>query len=179
MSRVIDLQEVRFRAAVKRGYRNWVSRFGEPFGPDTRFTDMSMETLSYLAQGKDKGTFYLYDLIMNLKGLGTGFEFNELTPKNKMVVIDLYLFVLDQVRFECMKRLEWIERYPGEAHALAELIDQYNDLAPRLQAKIPELSRTHPGYDEYRELNTFDQEGFIRKLIPKALKAVEDYASTR
>jgi len=178
MSRVIRLEEARLHMAAKRGYRNWAGRFNEAFGLETRLDGISMETLSYLAQGKDKGTFYLYDLIMNLREMGNGFEFHELSPKNKMEVIDLYLFVLDQIRFECMKRLGWLESYPAEEVPLADMIVRYGELAPVLQARVPLLSRTHPGYEQYRKLNTFDREGFIRKLIPEALKRVNSYSST-
>jgi len=119
MSRVIDLEEGRLLVAVKRGYRNWEKRFKESFGPETKLSQISSATLSYLAQGKDKGTFYIYDLIMNLQHLGSGFDFSELNPRQKMALIDQYLFVLDRVRFECMKRLGWLKSYPGEDIPLA------------------------------------------------------------
>ena len=105
MSQVIDLEESRLLVAARRGYRNWSSFFKEDFGVATRLSQISLKTLSFLAQGREKGTFYIYDLVMGLKGLGSGFEFAELSPKKKMVVIDLYLFLLDRIRFECMKRL--------------------------------------------------------------------------
>jgi hypothetical protein len=178
MSRIIDLEEGRLLMAVRRGYRNWVSRFDEEFGLKTRLCQVSLETLSYLAQGKDKGTFYLYDLIMNLKDLGSGFEFNELNPKQKMAVIDQYLFLLDRVRFECMKRLGWLETYPGEEFTLVELITQFDKLAPGLQASVPLLSKTHPGYKKFLAMNAFDRETFVRKLIPKALNEIQDSSTT-
>ena len=69
MSRVIDIEEARLLKAVKKGYRNWKSRFKEEFGVDTCLSHMSFDTLKFLAQGKEKSTFYLYDLVLNLKGL--------------------------------------------------------------------------------------------------------------
>lgn len=178
MTQVIDLEEGRLLLAVKRAYRNWESRFKEEFGLDTRLSQISLKTLSFLAQGKDKGTFYLYDLIMNLQGLGSGFEFNELSPKKKMAIIDQYLFLLDQIRFECMKRLGWLTSYPGEDFTLVELIKQFYRLAPSLQAKVPILSRDHAGYEQYSAMNTYDKEGFVRKLIPDVLKEMQDYSTT-
>ena len=178
MPRVIDLKEGRLLLAVKRGYRNWTSRFREPFGPDTRLSHISFETLAYLAQAKDKGAFYLYDLIMSLKDLGSGFEFNELDPRSKMAVIDLHLFLLDRIRFECMKKLGWLDSYPGEEFTLVELITQFNRIAPGLQAKIPLLSKDHPDYKEFSSINTFDKEGFIRRLIPRLMKEIEGYSDT-
>ena len=175
---IIDLEEGRLLMAVKKGYRNWESRFKERFALETRLSQISIRTLSFLAQGKDKGTFYLYDLIMNLQNLGSGFEFNELSPKKKMAIIDQYLFMLDQIRFECMKRLGWLESYPGEALTLVELIRQFDTLAPGIQAEVPLLSRRHAGYEQYSMMNTYEKEGFIRKLIPEALKEIQDYSTT-
>jgi len=178
MSQVIDLNESRLHAAAKRGFRNWKAHFKETFGLKTQLSEISLKTLSFLAQGRDKGTFYLYDLIMNIKGLGSGFEFDELSPKKKMSVIDLYLFLLDRIRFECMKRIGLLETYPGEGIPLVELIVNFNTLAPGLQAEIPVLTPDHPGYKEYSEMNTFDKEVFIRKLIPKVLEDIQNYSKT-
>ena len=174
MSQVIDLEESRLLVNARKGFRNWSGFFKEEFGVETRFSKISSKTLSFLAQGREKGTFYIYDLIMNLKGLGSGFEFAELSPKKKMIVIDLYLFLLDRIRFECMKRLSWLKSYPGEKLALVELIVNFDKLAPSLQSEIPELRPDHPHYQEYSELNTFDKEVFIRKLIPLALEEFQD-----
>jgi len=110
---------------------------------------------------------------MNLKGLGSGFEFEELSPQKKMSVIDQYLFLLDRIRFECMKRMKWLESYPGENFTLVELIVNFDKLAPRLQAEIPELNADYPGYKEYSKMNTFDKEVFVRKLIPQVLEEIQ------
>lgn len=178
MTRVIYMEEGRLLMAVRKGYRNWESRFKEGFGLGTRLSSISLATLSFLAQGKDKGTFYLYDLIMNVQGLGSGFEFNELGPKKKMAIIDQYLFLLDQIRFECMKRLGWLRSYPGEDFTLVELIKDFYRLAPSLQARVPVLSKDHAGYEQYAAMNTYDKEGFVRKLIPAVLKEIQDYSTT-
>jgi hypothetical protein len=178
MPRIIDMEEGRLLLAVKRGFRNWTSRFKEDFGPDTRLCHLSIKTLSCLAHGRDKGAFYLYDLIMSLKNLGSGFEFHELDPKNKMAVMDLHLFLLDRVRFECMKRLGWLETYPGEEFTLVELIVQFERLAPGLQARIPLLSQDHPAYTRFSAANAFDKEGVIRRLIPGLMKEIEGYSDT-
>jgi len=174
MSRIVDLAEGRLVLAAKRGYRNWVSQFGQHFGVDTKLSDISQPALSYLAQGKDKGTFYLYDLIMNLESLGSGFEFNDINAKSKMAVIDRYLFLLDRIRFECMKRLGWIDHYPGEELTIVEIVTRFEEVAPGIQAKVPALSPAHPGYEEFCSLNAFDQEAYIRRLIPPVLKKIQD-----
>lgn len=170
---VIDLRKARLELAAKRGYRNWVTRFKEAFYFKTRPCDISSETLSHLAKGKGENAFCLYDLIMNLLELGSGFELNELDSEEKMTVIDRYLFVLDIIRFEYMKRAGWLESYPGENLALAEVIIDFTKLGPSLKARLPDLSPDHPNYNLFLEMNTFEKTEFIRKLIPEILKEIE------
>lgn len=178
MSEVIHMEDGRRLLAAKRGFRNWVSRFKEEFGPNTRLSDISLPTLSFLAQGRDKGAFYLYDLVMGIRNLGSGFEFHELEPRAKMKVMDIHLFLLDRIRFECMKRIGWLEAYPGEEFTLMELVLEFDRLAPGLQAKIPRLRPDHPEFPRFSAANVFDKEGVVRRLIPALVKAIEGYADT-
>ncbi len=178
MSEVVDLQEAKLDMAVRRAFRNWKSEFQEAFGRDTRCAGLSQKTLAVLIQGKDKGTFYLFDLIMTLENLGSGFEFNELNPKEKIAVMDRYLFLLDRLRYEYMKRLGWLSGYPGEERTLVELICHFDDWAPELQARTPLLSPDHSAYGKFCRMSSFEREEFIRKLIPEALKGLRNYSTT-
>ncbi len=171
MRRVVDFDKARAEVAVNRGYRNWKSRFHGSFGADTRPADLPDDTLAFLARGDEEAAFYLYDLIMNLLHLGSGFEVRELSPSDRMAVMDRYLFVLDRVRFEVMRRLGWLEAYPGEEHSLVELVTRYEPLAPGLQARVPDLSRHHPDYPAFCLVSAMEKESCVRRLIPAALEA--------
>ncbi len=171
MTEVVDLDRARHEAAVRRGYRNWRSRFQEEFDEATRATDLSDATLRTLSRGSEEAAFYLYDLIMSVLQLGSGFEIRELSPEDRLRVMDRYLFVLDRLRFEVMRRLGWVDAFPGEDESLVELVRHYDTLAPALQAAVPELNRDHPDYEVYRTVSTFEKESFIRKMIPAALEA--------
>ncbi len=171
MDRVVDLDKARLEAAVRRGYRNWRSRFEEDFTESTRVKDLSDATLRILSRGNEEGAFYLYDLIMGLLHLGSGFEIRTLAPEDRLRVMDRYLFLLDRFRFEVMRRLGWVGAFPGEDRSLVELITHYETLAPAIQARVPELNPDHPDYDAFRAVGTLEQESFIRKLIPAALDA--------
>jgi hypothetical protein len=178
VTEVVEIKKARLEMAVRRGYRNWKSQFKEDFGFQTHLSDISTKTLISLGYGKEKSTFYLFDLIMNIENLGSGFEFSEIDPKDKMAVLDRYLFLLDRTRFEYMKRLGWLENYPGEDFSLVDLILGFDRLAPRLQANTPTLSRDHDAYDEFQRMNVFEREELVRKLIPQALKHMEDQSSS-
>ncbi|MBW2129263.1 MAG: hypothetical protein JRH13_07845 [Deltaproteobacteria bacterium] len=178
MTEVVEIASARLELAVKRGYRNWKTRFKEAFGRETRFAHLSDPTLAVLARGKDEGTFYLFDLIMSLEHLGSGFEFGELDPRRKIAVMDRYLFLLDRLRYEYMKRKGWLAEYPGEEFSLVELLLSYERLAPRLQAETPILSKDHPAYEGFSKMSAFEREEFIRRLIPEALRELEDQSTT-
>ena len=178
MTSIVNLEQVRRAKAARRGFRNWITRLGEDCGLETRLKDISTKTLALLAEGKDSSSFYLFDLIMNLQNLGTGFEFHDLDGKEKLGVMERSLFLLDRIRFEYMKRLKWLESYPGEEFSLVELVTQYDEMAPRLQAQTPSLKLGHPDFARYRAMNAFQKETLIRQLIPKALRTIQDHSST-
>ena len=128
MSGVVDLGTARLEKKVKKAYRNWTAQFGDNFDSTTGFGDIQDSVLAVLAAGTGNSSFYFYDLIMNLEGMGSGFSFNELEPDKKLVVLDRHLLLLDRSRFEYMKRLGWITSYPGEEITLVELILNFNNL---------------------------------------------------
>jgi hypothetical protein len=177
MEGAINLNEARKELAARKAFRNWKARFQEEFGVQTVLGDVSTRSLMMLAEGKDS-TFYLLDLVMNLQNLGSGFEFNALAPGDKMRVMDAYLFLLDRIRYEWMKRLGWLETYAGEEMTLVDMVLEAEELAPRLQACTPVLSRRHPRYGEYHDLNAFQREELVRRLIPLALKEIKDQSTT-
>ena len=125
MTEIVDLKLARLEKRARLGYRNWVSRFGENFELSTRLSQISDKTLIFLARGKENSPFYLHDLIMHLQDLGSGFEFNDLDMKDKMSVMDRHIFLLDRIRFEYMKRLGWLESYPGQEFTIIDLIKKF------------------------------------------------------
>jgi len=179
MANVVEMKKARLEIASKRAFRNWKSKFREDFDGATRLSHLSDETLTFLAQGKADSSFYLYDLIMNLQDLGSGFELNDLNPEEKISVIDRQLFLLDRIRFEYMKRLGWLESYPGEEYSLSELVISFDKLGPVCQTRHPDLAMDHPDYQTYGNMiDPFEREEFIRKLIVKAIEEIKYHSST-
>ncbi len=178
MSEVIDLRKRRAARSAGRAFRNWGKKFDEEFGPHTRLCDITISTLAFLARGEDEATFYFYDLIMNIRGVGTGFQFDTLGAEEKIRVTERYFFLLDQVRYECMRRIGWLQSCPSEEFTLVELIENFDSAAPAIQADIPMLSASHPRYEEFAGLIAMEKESFIRGLIPAALEELDRYSST-
>lgn len=172
MSQIVDLETARLELKAKKGFKKWSNHFEFSFGISTRMDEIPDKALAFLAGGNQKSSIYYYDLIMNIKDLGSGLEFHELDPTDKIAVIDIYLFLLDRARYEHMKRLEWLASYPGEEYPLVELVTNFDDLAPDIKATPAVLNQSHPCYREYNSRNLIGKEEIIRKLIPQALDKI-------
>ncbi|MBW1920035.1 MAG: hypothetical protein JRI81_07385 [Deltaproteobacteria bacterium] len=177
-NRVVQISRARLESLVRKGFRNWKTQFHEDFDIHTKPSNLSTKTLIQLAAGKENSSFYLFDLIMNLLDFGSGFEFNSLQSAKKMAVMDRYLFLLDQIRFEYLKRLGWLDSYPGEEYSIVDLVIHFEDLAPRIQATTPLLGSKHPEFEEFCNMNAFQKEEFLRSLISRALKQIQDHSTT-
>ena len=77
-----------------------------------------------------------------------------------------------------MKRLGWLAHFPGEEYPLVALILHYNELAPRLQADTPIVSRDHPEYERFLKMKPEEQNELIQKMIPDVIKAIQDHSTT-
>ena len=75
MAEIIDLERFRSKVAADQGFRSWLARFQEQFGPDTRLQDLSQSTLLYLATPGEENLFVFFDLVMGAQGLGGSVRF--------------------------------------------------------------------------------------------------------
>lgn len=173
MSEIVDFQSKKRQMAARRGFRSWVSRFSESFDEHTRFRDVSDRTLCTLIKGGDESTRPVYDLVMGFHGLGAGFKFHDLEAADKMEVMDIVIFLLDQFRFEAMRRLGWLEDDPRLDMPLVEAIDEYPSRFVHDRHRTPRLSPDHPGYEEYTRAFENDRYAFVRKLIPDVIEIYE------
>ncbi len=177
MAEVIDLERHRTRVAADQGFRTWLARFEEQFGPETRLRDLSASTLLFLASPGEENLYVFFDLVMGTRGLGGSvrFRLNDLEQGPKLQVMDCALALVDRVRFELMRRLEWVEEdIPGAESPIIQLVQQAWDQEADFVRQVPRLSRGHPDYAAYARLNPLDQGVFIRRLIPRAVAAFQE-----
>jgi hypothetical protein len=170
MAEVIHLESFKRKQAAVRGFRTWRRRFKEDLDDQTRLSDLSDETLFFLISPGDKNIFALYELVMGVKDLGTASDFFHLDKAEKMEVIDISIYVLDQLRFECMRRLRWMKGDTGEQLPIVDLVEQYPFLKQSGPKSIPPLNDSHPKYQIFSSLTELEQETFIRKQIPEAIE---------
>jgi hypothetical protein len=174
---VIDLERFRAKVAADQGFRTWLARFEEQFGPETRLRDLSPSTLLFLASPGDENLYVFFDLVMGSRGLGGSMRFrlDDLEQGAKLKVMDCALALVDRVRFELMRRLGWVEEdIPGAESPIIRLVQQAWGQEPNFTREVPRLSPGHPDYPAYARLNPLDQGVFIRRLIPRAVATFQE-----
>ena len=169
MAKVVDITSFKKRQTADRGFQSWRLEFGEAFNPNTKLPDISDEALAVLIKSGIKTQALLYDLIMGVLGLGKGTKFFYLTGDSKMKVLDISLFLLDQIRFDCMRRLGWLTGFAAERYPLLTLVEQYSKIRDTFSPPFPTALQAIPGYEEYQLLPLSEREVFIRKQIPLAI----------
>jgi hypothetical protein len=152
-----------------RKSRSWSRRFKEKLDEQTSLSDLSNQTLLFLISPGDQNIFALYELVMGVKDLGSTSDFFQLEKAEKMEVIDISIYLLDQLRFECMRRLKWLESGARHEVPVVDLIEQYPQLKEQGTNLIPPLSESHPKYQIFERLSELEKETFIRKQIPEAI----------
>ena len=171
MTKVVNLQEYRTKATEQRVFGVWQKRFTETFDSTTRMADLSDTTLYFLAQPGEPSSVAYYEVIMGILDLGLAAKFHYLDNRNQMLVVDLHLYLADQIRFELMHRLRWITGFEGQKYSILEMIQNYNSVRQSCRANPPELSAANSAYSEYIQLTPGDKEVFIRRMLQEALEA--------
>jgi hypothetical protein len=111
---------------------------------------------------------------MGVLDLGTAAKFHYLGNTDQMRVVDLHLFLADQVRFEMMRRLKWITGFEGVKYSILEMIQAFDKVKENCRVNPPKLSASDSDYDEYIRLTTGDKEVFIRRKLQEALEAFKN-----
>ncbi len=174
MTKVVDLQTYRTRALEQRGFGPWQKRFGESFGSTTRLVDLSDKTLLYLAQPGESSSIAYYELIMGVLDLGAAAKFHYLGNRDQMRVVDIHLFLADQMRFEMMRRLEWIRSFEGGKYSLLSMVQEFEKIKTKCRELPPILAESNPDYAVYKQLTYGDKEVFIRRMLQQALDAFRE-----
>jgi hypothetical protein len=176
VAEIIDLERFRAKIAADQGFRTWLARFKEEFGPETRLQDLSPETLLYLATPGEDHLYVYFDLVMGARGLGGSLRFrlDDLEHAVKLKIMDTAFALVDRVRFEVMRRLGWVEAAPGCDTPIIDLVQQAWRLGTPFAREVPRLSLQHPQYPTYAKLSPIDRAVFIRRLIPQAVARFQE-----
>jgi len=171
VAEILDMQQQRRRLAASRGFAIWSRRFPASYGQTTSVADLSDTVLRALMEGGDDASLLLYELILGVMKLGRGADFDSLASPIKLEVIDKALFLLDQMRFEVMRRLNWVSPSSFAKVPMVDLIENFTTTYASMKHHTPPLLEHHPRYAEYQKLFEADRAVFVRRLVPDALEA--------
>ena len=171
MVKVISLNDYRDATALRAGFGHWERKFGERFEARTGLAELSPLALSRLAEPGDESAALLYSLIIGFLGYAPSETFESLDSEIQSHVLEIYLFLSDQIRFEMMHRLGWLDRFEGNRFTLFEIVRNYERVKQACQDQLPQLAKDHPRWSEYRLLIDRDQQVFIRRMLTDALAA--------
>nr|HID59302.1 hypothetical protein [Desulfobacterales bacterium] len=166
---MLDINIFKVKAAAERAFAPWRKRFGESFNLESRLIDLSDEVICFLAETGEETDLAFYELILGALNMGKGPKFYYMEGRVRLMVIDIHLFLVDQVRFECMRRLGWLESFPGARYPIIYMVLNYKRLEGEFRNSTPQLARNQPDYVRFQELPPVERESLIRRKIPLAL----------
>lgn len=169
MGTLVSLDDRRQSKAALRSFGRWERRVGCTPGTATRICDLPDEVLARLAELDREATLALYDLVLGVRDWGAGERFTYLESKPKVEALDAFLFLADQVRFDLMRRLGWVEGVASEHYTLLEMAAQPKDILASFQPEVPRLTTAYHRYEELERRLALEPSAVVRSLIPEAL----------
>ena len=170
MSQVLDLSAYRSKQIEERAFGAWRKRFAESYGTETRVADFSDSTLYFLAKPGEETAMAYYELVMGILDLGNAPKFFYLDEVQQLRVVDIHLFIADQVRFELMRRLGWLSSFPGQEYTLVEMVQAFDATKADVRKRPIGLSPSHPDHGAFEKLTIEDKQVFVRRKLLKALE---------
>jgi hypothetical protein len=171
MAQIIHIATYRAQSALQAGFKQWRRCFKEDFTIGTRLGDLKPPILYRLSDPSEPCDVLYYPLILGFLGHDGKQAFERLDNRVQIQVVDIHLFLGDQVRFEMMRRLRWLARFATGQYPIFDMVRRFDQIRELAQQDPPLLSDTHSGYPEYRSLVPRDQQVFIRRLFPSTLEA--------
>ena len=167
MAKVIRLDEYRETAALRAGSDQWLKKNAN--ATRTSLCELNPATLLWLAEAGDGSAATFNALIIGFLGYRPSERFDTLDSQTQSHVLDIHLFMADQIRFEIMHRLGWLECLDSNRFSLFEMVSRFAEVKQVCQAHPPRLAKDHPRWSEYQRLVDRDQQVFIRRMLTSAL----------
>ncbi len=169
MGVLVDLEERRRTKAAQQSFGRWERRVGFAPGPATRISDLPDAVLSRLAELDREATLALYDVVLGVRGWGPGERFTYLESQPKVEALDAFLFLADQVRFDLMRRLGWVQGVAAESYSLLDMAARPKDIQASFLPQVPKLTKAYHRYEDLERRLALEPAAVVRSLIPEAL----------
>jgi hypothetical protein len=171
MGTIINLKSYKAQKRDQRGFSRWKKRFGETCGRQTQLSDLSGKMIYYLATPGEESTVAFFELIMGVLTLGPADQFTDIQRDEQIRVVDIHLFMADQVRLEMLCRLGWLCGFSCKHEKLYDMITNFESMRQESNTPPPDVSSSHPGFGDYINLSDREKDGFVRRLLPQSLEA--------
>ncbi|MCB2228981.1 MAG: hypothetical protein KQH53_20065 [Desulfarculaceae bacterium] len=168
---VISLDEARQNREAKAAFGRWPQRVDHAPAHGERLADLPPAVLAVLAELGHQATLALYDVVLGVRGLGPGERYADLEARAKLEALDAFLYLVDQVRFELMARLGWLEPPGARGHSIIDMARDYRQIAAGAGQKPLKLLETYPDFEQVRRRLEMEPEAVVRSVIPQALSA--------
>jgi len=170
LGELIHLEELRWRRLARAAFARWPQRLGYQPPPKARLSHLPDLVVGFLAELRHLATLALYDVVLGVRGLGPGERFHYLEAEHKVEALDAFLFLTDQVRFELMRRLGWVEGLAAEHYPIVELAARAREIRRSFRPEVPRLTPAYPRYQEVARRLKIEPGAVVRSLIPEALR---------
>jgi hypothetical protein len=172
MADIINLQNYIIDSKQRRSFTPWQKRFGEKLDFFSGLSDLSDKLLFLLAKQDLESTKALRELVMAVLEKGPITKFIFLSAQEQWAVNKVVVFLQEQIYFEIMVRLGWIEDYACRRYGLVSLVENYDKQNEACGRAMPVLSQTDPEFPEYIK---FPPELQKKYLESRSLKAYESF----
>ena len=172
MAKLISLASHKNKKAADRSFGEWKRLFASitRFDEHTKWADLPDEVVLFFCEESSASKHSFYDLIMNSHRLGSGHEF-EIQPFERLsTLLNVYFFITDQARFECMRRLGWLETIPKADKSLIEVVMDPSSYEYASLLETPAPTRLHPCFEEDAQTKGMDRAALVRRWTPEAVE---------
>jgi len=171
MGGVVSLQSHRIKRVAERGFREWRRLFQSvtAFDENTRWADLPDEVILFFCEESPESRNGFYDLLMSVHHGGDAHEFESQPFDRLTTLLNAYFFITDQARFECMRRLGWIESIPRGDWSIIEVVMDSQTYEYTSLMETPAPTPRHPAYEEDLRNRGTDRAALVRKYTSEAL----------
>ncbi|MCB2191411.1 MAG: hypothetical protein KQI62_07595 [Deltaproteobacteria bacterium] len=168
---VVSLAQARRDKEARAAFGRWERRLGFRPPADAALSELPDSVLHQLAELGHQATLALYDVVLGVRGQGPGEHYPDLEARLKLEALDVFLFLADQVRFEVMVRLGWLDPGPVRGASILEMAKDFHNFQAKAGRQPLRLTKAYPSYDQVERRMGLEPEAVVRSVIPQALEA--------
>ncbi len=176
MGAVVALASRKAKKAAERGFREWKRLFRSitDFDEHTRWSDLPDEVVLFFADESRESRHGFYDLLMGSHRLGSGHDF-EMQPFERLtMLLNAFFFITDQARFECMRRLGWLETIPRADRSIIDVVMDADTFEYASLLETPAPTPLHPAYAEDLQSRGIDRAALVRRHTVEAIERLKE-----